>query len=322
VGVAVARREELRPLLLGVLAMATAFVLVSLPMIRWAVEHPDGYLGHTRYNTIFHQPSWRAERGLGARTAFLARRYVDYWDRVCCHPKVDGTDANGIVPPARVPFLVLALCGMVLGLLRHRGPPVTLAIVLIVVMPVASVLSEGGVARRAFVTLPFLALFAALGAVELVRAAERRRPAFRVPVAAALAVLLGLLAVQNLNDYFGKLPGSDAESFVFTRPMTDASLYMKSLPPDRHVYFYSVRASFNHEVREFLAPHDVGEDRSREFGGNYRFGVAHDGTVPVFIFMDGYRLDVTKAERRYPGGETVVGGPASNPEFVAYTAPG
>ena len=72
----------------------------------------------------------------------------------------------------------------------------------------------------------------------------RLRPWLRVPVAAALVALLGLLAYQNLDDYFGKLPGSEAERFYFTRPMTDASFYMKRLPADRHVYFYSVAASF------------------------------------------------------------------------------
>jgi hypothetical protein len=141
-----------------------------------------------------------------------------------------------------------------------------------------------------------------------------------VPVAAALAALLGVLAYQNLDDYFGKLPGSEAERFYFARPMTDASFYMKRLPRDRHVYFYSAAGSFNHEVRRFLAPDLAGEDRSREFGGNYSFAVARDGLVPVFVFMDAYEPDLPVVKRRYPGGQTVIGGSESSPSFVAYTA--
>ena len=318
-GVAIVRRQELRPLLVGVAVMAVAFVVVAAPMIRYAAEHPDNYLGHARYNTIFHQPQWKSLRGAGAKAWFLARRYVEYWDRLCCHPKVD-IDGIGLAPPARALFLALAGCGMLLGLWRRRGPPVALGITLVLVMPVAYVLSEGGVARRAFVTLPFLALFAGFGVVGLVHETGRRRRSLRVPVAAALAALLGVLAYQNLDDYFGKLPGSEAERFYFARPMTDASFYMKRLPRNRHVYFYSAVGSFNHEVRRFLAPDLAGEDRSREFGGNYSFAVARDGLVPVFVFMDAYEPDLPIVKRRYPGGQTVIGGSKNSPSFVAYTA--
>lgn len=320
IGVAMARRRDLRPLLLGMGAMAVAFAIVALPMIRYAAQHRDMYFGHTRYNTIFHQPAWKTLHGPVSKARFLARRYVDYWDRLCCHPRVD-IDGTGLAPPARAPFLALAGCGILLALWRRRGPPVALGITLVVLMPVASVLSEGGVARRAFVTLPFLALFGAFGVVELVQAAARWRPALRVPVAAALAGLLGVLAYQNLDDYFGKLPGSDTERFYFASNMTDASFYMKGLPAGRHVYFYSAGASFTHEIRRFLAPDVAGENRSREFGGNYSFTVAKDGLVPVFMFLDAYEPDLPIVKRLYPGGQTIVGGSKSSPSFLAYTVP-
>jgi 4-amino-4-deoxy-L-arabinose transferase-like glycosyltransferase len=320
VGVAVVRRRNLRPLLVGMAVMAVAFLVIAAAMIRYVAEHPHDYLGHARYNTIFHQPEWTSLRGIGDKASFLARRYVEYWDRLCCDPKVD-IDGIGLAPPARVPFLALAACGMLLGLWRRRGPPVALGITLVLVMPVAYVFSEGGVARRAFVILPFLAVFAGFGVVGLVREAGRYRQALRVPVAVALGALLGLLTYQNLDDYFGKLPGSETERFVFGRPMTDASFYIQRLPSDRHVYFYSVAASFNHETRQFLAPDAVGEDRSREFGATHGFVAANDGRVPVFVLMDAYEADLPIVKRRYPGGQTVVGGSKSNPSFLAYTAP-
>ena len=318
-GVAIVRRRELRPLLAGVAVMAIVFVVVAAGMIRYAAGNPDGYLGHARYASIFNKPQWTSLHGIAAKTEFLARRYIEYWDRLCCHPEVD-IDGTGLAPPARPLFLALAGCGMLLGLWRRRGPPVALGVTLVLLMPVANVVSEGGAARRAFVVLPFLALFAAFGGVGLVREAGRLRRSLRVPVASALAMLLGLLAYQNLDDYFGKLPGSEAERFYFTRPMTDASFYMKRLPADRHVYFYSAAASFDYEVRRFLAPDVLGEDRSREFGGNYSFAVANDGLVPVFVFMDAYERDLAIVRRRYPGGQTVVGGSTSRPSFLAYTA--
>src|SRR5215210_783519 len=319
-GVAVVRRRELRPFLTGLAVMSIAFVAVAAAMIRYVAENRDTYLSHARYASVFNKPEWKSLHGAAPKTRFLARRYVEYWDRLCCHPRID-IDGIGLVPPARAPFLALAGCGMLLALWRRRGPPVALGITLVLLMPVVYVVSEGGVARRGAVTLPFLALFAAFGAVGLVREAGRRRRSFRMPVAAALAALLGVLAYQNLNDYFGTLPGSEAEGFFFARPLTDASLYMKRLPDDRHVYFYSAGASFAHEIRRFLAPNVVGEDRSREFGLNYGFAVANDGRVPVFVFMDTYEPDVRVVRRRYPGGRTIAGSARSERTFLAYVAP-
>ena len=102
--------------------------------------------------------------------------------------------------------------------------------------------------------------------------------------------------------------------------MTDASFYMKRLPATGTSTSIRPAGSFNHEVRRFLAPDVVGEDRSREFGGNYSFAVAKDGLVPVFVFMDAYEPDLPIVKRRYPGGQTVIGGSKSSPSFLAYTA--
>src|SRR5829696_550686 len=153
-GVAVVRHRALRPLLAGVAVMAVAFLVVAAAMIRYVADNPDGYLGHTRYASIFNKPQWTSLHGVGQKTEFLARRYVEYWDRLCCHPEID-IDGTGLAPPARPFFLALVGCGMLLGLWRRRGPPVALGVTLVLVMPIANVVSEGGAARRTFVVLPF-----------------------------------------------------------------------------------------------------------------------------------------------------------------------
>ena len=68
-------------------------------MIRYAAGNPDGYLGHARYASIFNKPQWTSLHGIAAKTEFLARRYIEYWDRLCCHPEID-IDRNGLAPPA------------------------------------------------------------------------------------------------------------------------------------------------------------------------------------------------------------------------------
>ncbi len=66
-GVAVVRRRELRPLLVGAALMAAAFLVVAAAMIRYAAENPDGYLGHARYASIFNKPQWKSLHGAGAK---------------------------------------------------------------------------------------------------------------------------------------------------------------------------------------------------------------------------------------------------------------
>lgn len=316
-GTAVARRGSFRPLAAGIAVMTVAFALVALPMGLWAARHSEEYLGHARYNTIFNQPSWESLSGPAAKARFLIARYGDYWDQLCCDPRVDGVDGTGLVPLMPTGYLGLAAFGMLFGAGRLRSPFVGLGIAVVLLMPIAWVLSEGGHARRALVTLPFLAIFAGVGVVELARRSGR----LRAPVVAALALLLALIAYQSLDDYFGTFARSEAERFTFGADMNDASFYMKALPPNRHVYFYSSSASITHETRRFIAPDVVGEDRSREFGGNYSFAVERDGTVPVFIFMDAYEGDVAEVRGLYPGGRTIVGGEPTDPAFVAYVAP-
>ena len=323
VGVAIARRRSLRPLVTGVALMVVAFVLVALPMMRWVAEHPNDYLGRSRTYSVFEHQQWQSLDGIGPKARFLAERYVDYWDAVCCHPVPDAPDGTGTAPLAPRAFLVLAGCGVLLGLLRRRGAFVPLATLVVVAMPLANVVSEGGVARRAFVMLPFLAMLAGVGTAELFSLASSlglRRPA-RLTVTATLAVLVGVLAYRGITDYYEKFPGSPIERFTFAPDMARAASYMASLPSDHRVYFYSAAAPVTHEIFRFLAPDTVAEDRSLEFGGNYSFAITPDGRTPVFLLMNRYRQDIERVRRLYPGGTSHVVGQLQSPDFVAYVAP-
>ena len=319
--VALLRSRRARRRARGAAAFVAALLIVSLPMIHHALSSPGAYLGHARYNSILNKSEWKSLDGAGARISFLGRRYADYWDSLCCNPRVDGVDATGRVPLLPPAMLGFAVVGLALGLWRRRGPLVFLGAALVLAMPVAAVLSEGGTARRGLVALPFIALFGALGIVELVRLAWELHRKTAVAAGAAVAAACIALAYQNLDAYFGELPGSPEESFVFTRPLTDASKFMRSLSPAHRVYFYSHAVSFDYEVRRFLAPEVVGEDRSREFGTRSGFSVEVDGTVPVFVFLDAYKDAVEVVRSRYRGGRTIVGGSPSAPTFVAYVAP-
>ena len=322
VGVAFLRRKTLRPVVTGAAVMAGTFVLVALPMLAWIAEHPDAYTGHARYNTVLDDPGW-SEGGVVAKARFLASRYVDYWDNLCCNPRPDANDATGyarLVPPL---FLALAALGIILGLAYRRGPPVALGLVIVLVMPVASVVSEGGMARRGFVMLPFLALFAGL-AIDVTSAlvAARLRIGRTYAAAVALAFALAILAPRGIDGYFGGFRGSEEEHFTFAPELTNVALYLRDLRRDTHVYFFSARAPVTHEIMRYLAPGVSAEDRSREFGASEGLAIDRAAGKPVFVLMDAYLPRLTDIQRRYPGGRTyVLDGARGSVQYVAYEPP-
>ena len=98
------------------------------------------------------------------------------------------------------------------------------------------------------------------------RAPASDRPALaRAIVFAVPAVLLAAITFTTVHDYFWTLRKDPFLRLIYFSEMTTASDYMRALPPDTFVLFYSERASINLETRQFLAPDVQGVDRSAEF---------------------------------------------------------
>jgi hypothetical protein len=133
---------------------------------------------------------------------------------------------------------------------------------------------------------------------------------------------LAVLAPRGVDDYFGGFRGSEEEHFTFTPELTNAALYLRDLPRDTHVYFYSARAPVTHEIVRFLAPGVSAEDRSLEFGNGKGQAIDRAAGIPVFILMDAYIPRLAAIQRRYPGGTThVVEGRQDAIQYVAYAPP-
>jgi 4-amino-4-deoxy-L-arabinose transferase-like glycosyltransferase len=315
----VRRPFPLRRLALSGGVAACAFVLVLVPMLVYALTPGNEYLRHFKDASTLQSNEWQS-RSSASRVAFTVERYVVHWDRLAVHPgsdPVDGTGATILVPPL---LLVLAALGAALALRDDRRPIVWLGLLLILFLPLGTVFSEGGTVRRTLPSAPFVAFFAALAIdrfIEIARGASgHRRWGLAVVTAATVAVLLA----QNLSLYFRDFSDPAVQRSVMAEAMTDASQYIATLSRDSYVYFYSERWSYDYSIRQFLAPNARGEDRSREFG-RYRLTVEPDRRMPVFVMMGPYRAASAEVQRRYPGGNLIVGGPAWDPTFVAYQLP-
>ena len=102
--------------------------------------------------------------------------------------------------------------------------------------------------------------------------------------------------------------------------MTSASLYMRELPSDAYVLFYSERASINLETRQFLAPDVHGEDRSAELLGATTMLQSHRGPI-VYVLLGKYIERLPEIEAEHPGGVARSYERDGKTEFAAYELP-
>jgi 4-amino-4-deoxy-L-arabinose transferase-like glycosyltransferase len=308
------------PTIVGITLFVAAVVITAVPMLQYALDPRTGFFSHYQAATLGSNTRWQAAEGPSARLAFLVSEYGAYWRQVCCQPAVDGVDGTGVTPLAPLGLLALAALGLGYGLAARRQPLVVLSALLVFLLPVAAVLTGLDAAGRRTVALaPILALFAGLGVAELLRAVGARSGWWREAGTAALALAVAALAYQGLTDYFVRFAGSSVDRGVFVRELTDASLYLRTLPAGSRVYFYASRWSVNYETRRYLAPNVDGEDRSLEFGGAHTgIDVVQSGTPSVFVLLGDYRRLLPSIQARYPGGTLIQGGSSTDPTFVAY----
>jgi 4-amino-4-deoxy-L-arabinose transferase-like glycosyltransferase len=336
-------RREARPVdatptgssLAGLLAFVSALALTVLPMVLFAADEANGYFQHLQSNSVFNQPAWTAAATIGERIGLLLGRYLGFWDRLCCHPQVDGSDGTGVVPLVPLPFLLLSATGVALALRARSGLWAVFAALVVAVVPLGAAITEGGLARRTFAIAPFLAAFAGYGVVQLWRLGAARGPAVRLLATAALVLVSGAAVWQSLDGELRVFPRSQEAVWVFGREMADASAFMSCLGQRHHVYFFSDRWSVHYETRLFLAPDIAAEDRSREFGpaasgdrsadlGESDLEVDPQAGAPVFMLLGSYQDLFSEIRRRYPGGESRRGhraGADEAPTFIAYFAP-
>ncbi len=301
-------------------AAAVAFTLgiTTYPMASFVLHDREHFRAHLSSRSIFVLPEWQSRMSAHERIAFLVMRYLQYWNHVCFHPRLDGGDATGIIPTIPPALLVLAVSGIALALFRRRTPFVAFCLCVILLMPFAAVLTVDGLSRRTFAGAAFVAMFAALPFVETIRLARAWGTGRGRVIGMSLAgTILVLVCSQSLYAYFGTFADSQAQAYVFTNEMTDAARFMATLPANSYVYFYSERWSVKYETRQFLAPYIRGEDRSAEFG---QFGFDVDPTKgePIFIFLGKYRPMYDAVRERYPQGTLLFGSAAGRPTFVAY----
>ncbi len=299
-----------------------AAVLAANFLMRYALDPANNYGGQFAMTSIFNGADWKALDAWPQKLWFLAARYLNWWDWMIFHPAVDTTDGAGIMPMISPILAGLAL----LGLLAYwrREPLVQWSRWIIILMPLAAVVTNDGLARRTFALAPFLCVLAVVGAVELVRwgrqfSGKRAFAARLMP--GVVGVLIAAHAAFSWHAYFVTFARAPVQAWVFCDELTTALAYMRALPPSRPIYFYSSRWSITYDTRKFLAPDINARDGSLEFAPDQQLlwpPPAQDHAV--WVLLDSYKARAPELQALFPDAKLLIGAPSraevGEPAFV------
>jgi 4-amino-4-deoxy-L-arabinose transferase-like glycosyltransferase len=317
-------RHALRLWLARLGLMAGAALIVALPMI-WYVSDPDAYywkhidnyseVDVTKSPEFKQADAWGKLKLIGTQ----ARTFVEAYT---IDGKPDYVDGNGLRPMFDVPTLLLLAGGLMLAVRRRKEPMVIAALCCFVIIPLPAVLQRGSIMRQPLAAAPFAMYLAALPLAALVRATRKRSLETRVLAVAGIGAVLALIAAMTVKDYFWEWRRDAHPRLVYFSQMTTASDYMRRLPPNAYVLFFSERASINLETRQYLAPDVKGEDRSYEFSsyGGITDIPPHDGPTS-FVLLGNYGTLLATLRQRYPGGVRRTFVRDGKTEFFAYELP-
>jgi hypothetical protein len=304
----------------AVAALTLAFGATALPMLMFIATHPDQFLRRAAPISVFNSPEWNTRADLVGKLRFLAERYVEGWNRLSFHPEPTSIDLTGVVPLVTPAALLLSGVGLVICLARYRHPVAVLAAVVVVVMPMAPGLFTDFAMRRAFVIVPFLAMFGGIGIAKLLSSVRDRPHWIRAAMTVGVGCWLLLIVYQDFRAFSTTMASSNTR-WAMGPEVVEAARFLDRLPSTAFVHFYSVRWPFEHEIIRFLAPSVRGETRGAPFASD-SLEIKQGGSEHVFVLLGEYRGRLPHLVEMYPGGR-IVSGPRSNgtddgPSYEAY----
>jgi 4-amino-4-deoxy-L-arabinose transferase-like glycosyltransferase len=308
----------------SVLALFAVAFVVALPMIIYVARPYSYYWSHV--NNYSDQDVMQAreyhDAGAIGKARLIADQAGTFAKAYVWHGQRDIIDASGIRPTFDWPTLALLAAGLILAIRRRREPMVIAALCCVAVIPLPAVLQEGSITREPLGAAPYVMFIAALPLAAAWRTALSAHIAWRLPLMTGVAAVVAIIAAITVRDYFWMWREAPLTSYVYHSEITAASEYMRTLPPDDYVYFYSDRHPFRLETRQFLAPNVHGSDRSTEFSPFHGSIAIYDRSQPVvFVLLGTYRFLIDDLQSTYPGGHTVTGKHDGVTEFLAYELP-
>jgi hypothetical protein len=312
----------------NVLVMALVALLTIQSMWPYITSDDVGYKHDRKVFAVSNSERYRQEDTLG-RVDLYWENAKDLAQTLLVDGIPDASDGSGTTPALDLTLVVFGGAGMgVCAILawRRRRAAYLLPWIIMPIILVGPLWSEGGYHRRSLGILPFVVMAAAVLLGYVWQSLTWSRPAYRTLITGALVLLLGGYAGTNLVRYFDEPRDQEVVKFVYSPELTHAANFMRQEGAGTKIYYAADRWSVNYETLRYLDPeHSVdegnAEDRSREF--------AKEGVTPGFegldrtrpatiVLMSAYRANADTLAARYPEA-TMLNGPTidGKPAFIA-----
>lgn len=284
-----------------VLAALIAFV-VFLPLALYFLEKPDEFQAPLNRVTIFG-PWLEGELARGERTT----------GEIIRDQAISG--ALGFThEPLRLlynpgsPLLLagagtLFLLGILWALLNFDLRYLLLLLPLLAAVASNAVSQDSPASQRYILAMPLVALFIALPLGQAIAWLRAQYPRYRAAVAVGAFLLLGLIALVDVNYYFNRVY---ANGYVLgglnTTVATEIAYYLRDKEPaDQDVYFFGFprMGYFSLSTIPFLAPEKRGQEVIDPLAGPPDFALRGP---TLFIFLPERLNELLLVQERFPGG--------------------
>lgn len=282
--------------------LAALAVFAAGPMILYATTPGHDYLGRFRGVSLLETEQWESA-SLPDRADMILDKAGDFISAAFWTGAPDGADGAGHQAMVDRASLALLVGGIGIFLWQWRRPSHLAVLLIVGLLPWGTTITTQGLFRQPLAVVPFLAVLAAAPLAFWWERAQSLPVPWRKASYAAIALIVAVVGYLNLGFYFRDYKDTTIAQFVFGLELTAASLYVRDLPGDPYVYFYSGRWSFHYETRLYLAPDSEGEDRSEEFSATRQVNLEADRSRDVvYVFLAPYLDRFDEVERLYPGG--------------------
>ena len=294
--------------------MAAVSLIVTLPMILYATDLSNDYFDHAETISLFQQDEWE-QAGLVDRIDILRSSAWEFYETALWTGRPDGADGAGQEAMVDRVTLVLLILGALILLVRWRRPAGVAVLLMVLILPMATMVTIQGTFRQTLGVVPFLAILAAVPLALWWQQSDRFAFGLRYISYGGVVTVVGLIAFLNLSFYFDKFPDTNVVRDTFTPELVEAIEFMSELPEDQLIYFYSDRWSFDYETRRYLAPRIHGVTRAQQHQSNPTFAPDDDVDI-VYVLLGEYVQRADEIAELYPGGTLIEG-----EEFRAYLLP-